>query len=93
MPEPESRPEHARVRSWPRWEAPPHSLVAHAHAAAHDKGDQLTAHELNKQAHEHCLNAHKLAEELGTKTARSSKGKDGMPELRADLNPSHQIAD
>jgi hypothetical protein len=73
-----------------------HSLAAHAHAAAataHGKGDHLTAHELSKQAYEHSLNVYKLAEELGTKAARSSKAKDGMPELRADLNPSYQIAD
>jgi hypothetical protein len=36
------------------------------------------------------MNAHKLAEELGTKAASSSKVKGGMPELRADLNPSHK---
>jgi hypothetical protein len=44
-----------------------HNLAAHAHtaaAAAHDKGDYLTAHELSKQAHEHSLNAHKLSQEL-----------------------------
>jgi hypothetical protein len=44
-------------------------------ATAHGKGDHLTAHELSKQAHEHSMNAHKLAEELGTKAARSSKAK------------------
>ncbi len=52
-----------------------HNLAAHAHATAHGKGDHLTAHELSKQAHEHSTNAHKLAEELGTKAARSSKAK------------------
>jgi hypothetical protein len=44
-----------------------HNLAAHAHAAAaaaHGKGDYLTAHELSKQAHEHSLNAHKLSQEL-----------------------------
>jgi hypothetical protein len=44
-----------------------HNLAAHAHtaaAAAHDKGDHLTGHELSKQAHEHSLNAHKLSQEL-----------------------------
>jgi hypothetical protein len=44
-----------------------HNLAAHAHAAAaaaHGKGDHLTAHELSKQAHEHSLNAHKLSQEL-----------------------------
>jgi len=35
------------------------------------------------------MNAHKLAEELGTKAASSSKTKVGMPEPRADLNPPH----
>jgi hypothetical protein len=55
-----------------------HNLAAHAHAAAataHGKGDHLTAHELSKQAHDHSMNAHKLAEELGTKAGRSSKTK------------------
>jgi MOSC domain-containing protein YiiM len=68
-----------------------HNLAAHAHAAAataHGKGDHLTA--LSKQAHEHSMNAHKLAEELGTKAASSSKAKGGVPELRADLNPPHK---
>jgi hypothetical protein len=44
-----------------------HNLAAHAHtvaAAAHDKGDHLTAHELSKQAHAHSLNAYKLSQEL-----------------------------
>jgi hypothetical protein len=44
-----------------------HNLAAHAHAAAavaHGKGDYLSAHELTKQAHEHSVNAYKLAEEL-----------------------------
>jgi hypothetical protein len=64
--------------------------MPHAAAAtAHGKGDHLTAHELSKQAHEHSMNAHKLAEELGAKAASSSKAKGGMPELRADLNPPH----
>jgi hypothetical protein len=31
---------------------------------AHGKGDHLTAHELSRQAHEHSMNALKLAEEL-----------------------------
>jgi hypothetical protein len=49
-----------------------HNLAAHAAAAtAHGKGDHLTAHELSKQAHEHSMNANKLAEELGTKGARA----------------------
>jgi hypothetical protein len=45
-------------------------LAAHAHTAAavaHGKEDHLTAHELTKQAHEHSMNAHKLAQELVTK--------------------------
>jgi hypothetical protein len=44
-----------------------HNLAAHTHtaaAAAHEKGDHLTAHELSKQAHEHSLNAYKLSQEL-----------------------------
>ena len=41
-------------------------------------------------AREHSMNAHKLAEELGTKTPSSSKTKGGMPEPRDDLNPSHK---
>jgi hypothetical protein len=48
-----------------------HNLAAHAHAAAaaaHGKGDHLTAHELSKQALEHSVNAHKLSEELLTKS-------------------------
>jgi MOSC domain-containing protein YiiM len=53
-----------------------HNLAAHAHAAAavaHGKRDHLTAHELTKQAHEHSMNVHKLAEKLATKDAKSSK--------------------
>jgi hypothetical protein len=53
-----------------------HNLAAHAHAAAavaHGKGDHLTAHELTKQAHEHSMNVHKLAEALAKKNARSRK--------------------
>jgi hypothetical protein len=48
-----------------------HNLAAHAHnaaAVAHGKGDHLTAHELSKEAHEHSMNALKLAEELARKT-------------------------
>jgi hypothetical protein len=48
-----------------------HNLAAHAHAAAaHGKGDHLTAHELSKQAHEHSMNALKLAEELARELAQ-----------------------
>ena len=46
-----------------------HNFAAHAHAAAataHGKGEYLTAHELTKQAHEHSVNAHRLAEELAS---------------------------
>lgn len=46
-----------------------HNLAAHAHtaaAAAHDKGDHLTAHELSRQAHEHSMNALKLAKEIAS---------------------------
>jgi hypothetical protein len=53
-----------------------HNLAAHAHAAAavaHDKGDHLTAHELSKQAHEHSMNALKLAEELVREGRKSGK--------------------
>ena len=52
-----------------------HNLAAHAHeaaAVAHGKGDHLTAHELSKQAHEHSMNALKLAEELARETRKSS---------------------
>jgi hypothetical protein len=50
-----------------------HNLAAHAHAAAataRGRGDYLTAHELTKQAHEHSVKAHKLAEELAYVTLR-----------------------
>jgi hypothetical protein len=48
-----------------------HNLAAHAHAAvAHGKGDHLTARERTKQAHEHSMNVHKIAEELATKDAQ-----------------------
>jgi hypothetical protein len=53
-----------------------HSLAAHAHtaaAAAHGKGDYLTAHELTKQAHEHSVNALKLAEELASRTREAAQ--------------------
>ena len=54
-----------------------HNLAAHAHeaaAAAHSKGDHLTAHELSKQAHEHSTNAYKLSEQLAAEIAKPSKG-------------------
>ena len=53
-----------------------HNLAAHAHeaaAAAHGKGDHLTAHELTKQALEHSGNAHRLSEELEAESGKSSK--------------------
>jgi hypothetical protein len=53
-----------------------HNLAAHAHqaaAVAHGKGDPLSAHELSKQAQEHSMNVHKLAEELAAKSAASGK--------------------
>ena len=53
-----------------------HNLAAHAHAAAavaHGKGDHRNGHELSKQAYEHSMNVHKLAEELATKAATSGK--------------------
>jgi len=46
-----------------------HNLAAHAHeaaATAHGKGEFMTAHELTKQAHEHSVNAQKLAEKLAS---------------------------
>ena len=53
-----------------------HNLAAHAHtaaAAAHDKGDHLSAHELTKQAFEHSRNAFKLSETLAAESQKSSK--------------------
>jgi hypothetical protein len=53
-----------------------HNLAAHAHAAAavaHGKGDHLTAHELSQQAHEHSMNALKLAEEFARETRKFGK--------------------
>jgi hypothetical protein len=44
-----------------------------AAAVAHDKGDHLTAHELSKQALEHSMNAHRLAEELAKKQRKPSE--------------------
>lgn len=44
-----------------------HNLAIHAHeaaAAAHNKSDHLTAHELSKQALEHSKNAFALSEKL-----------------------------
>jgi hypothetical protein len=50
-----------------------HNLAAHSHsaaAAAHGKGDRLTAHELSRQAHEHSMNALKLSEGLAARDAK-----------------------
>ena len=44
-----------------------HNLASHAHqaaAAAHEKGDHLTAHELSKQALEHSREAYSQSEQL-----------------------------
>lgn len=44
-----------------------HILAEHAHAAAaaaHEKGDHLSAHELSKKALEHSMNAYKHSEQL-----------------------------
>lgn len=53
-----------------------HNLAIHAHeaaAAAHAKGDHLTAHELSKQALEHSMNAFKLAEKLAEEAGKPAK--------------------
>jgi HD superfamily phosphodiesterase len=53
-----------------------HNLAIHAHeaaAAAHAKGDHLTAHELSKQAMEHSMNACKLAGKLAEEGGRPVK--------------------
>lgn len=68
MPENGSENTHFRVTEL-------HNFAIHAHeaaAAAHAKGDHLTAHELSKQALEHSRNACKLAEKLAA-TAKSGK--------------------
>jgi hypothetical protein len=44
-----------------------------AAAVAHGKEDHLTAHELSKQAHEHSMNVHKLAEELAPTGEKAGK--------------------
>jgi hypothetical protein len=44
-----------------------HNLAEHAHAAAaaaHQKGDHLSAHELSKKALEYSMNAHRHSEQL-----------------------------
>ena len=53
-----------------------HNLAAHAHeaaAAAHEKGDHLTARELSRQAHEHSTNAFKYSEALVNESATPAK--------------------
>jgi hypothetical protein len=53
-----------------------HNLASHAHAAAaaaHAKGDHLTAHELSRQALEHSMNAYKNSEELAAEAAKPVK--------------------
>ena len=60
-----------------------HNLAAHAHTAAavaHRKGDYLTAHELTKQAHDHSMNAQKIAEKLAFENERDGSMTDhGKP--------------
>ena len=51
-----------------------HNLAIHAHttaAAAHGKGDHLTAHELSKLALEHSVNALGFAKKLVPEGTRS----------------------
>jgi hypothetical protein len=53
-----------------------HNLAIHAHeaaAAAHDKGDHLTANELTKRGLEHSMNAYGLSEKLAIEAEQSSK--------------------
>ncbi len=53
-----------------------HNLAIHAHeaaAAAHDKGDHLTAHELTKRALEHSMNAYGLSDRLALEEDKSGK--------------------
>ena len=53
-----------------------HNLAAHAHeaaAAAHGKGDHLSAHELSTQAHEHSMNAFKYSETFAQENAKPPK--------------------
>jgi hypothetical protein len=52
-----------------------HNLAEHAHAAAaaaHGKGDHLTAHELSKQALEYSKDAYRHSEEILREPAASS---------------------
>jgi len=53
-----------------------HNLASHAHAAAaaaHGKGDHLTAHELTKRAYEHSISAHKYVADHLVEGARFTK--------------------
>jgi hypothetical protein len=53
-----------------------HNLAIHAHvaaAAAHEKGDHLSGHELTKQALEYSMNAFKHAAELHAEAVKSAK--------------------
>jgi len=53
-----------------------HNLAIHAHeaaAAAHDKGDHLTAHELTKRALEHSMNAYGLSDRLAIDADKSGR--------------------
>jgi len=66
-----------------------HNFAAHAHSAAavaHGKGDYLSAHELTKQAHEHSVNAYKLAQEL---VHRQGQGPT-TPDAHRVLNPAEE---
>ncbi len=53
-----------------------HNLAIHAHeaaAAAHNRGDHLTAHELTRRTLEHSINAFMLAEKLSARTVKTVK--------------------
>jgi hypothetical protein len=52
-----------------------HNFAIHAHeaaAAAHAKGDHLTAHEFTKQALQHSMNAFGVSEKLAAEAAKSA---------------------
>ena len=51
-----------------------HNLAEHTHdAAAHDKADHLTSHELTKQADEHSRNTHERDEVPAAKVVKRNK--------------------
>jgi len=52
-----------------------HNLAEHTHdaAAAHDKADHLTSHELTKQADEHSKKTHERDEVLAAEVAKRNK--------------------